>query len=173
MLLLAIFLVGLGLRVHRLGKFPEPNKTADEYAWTWSGMTLLAEGTPRAWSWMPGYPDVPLSHWRGDDYRIVRPWLDHPPLFAAYVGAFTLATGTRDIFAVDLAVTRLAVLPLFAAAFFLFWAIARRYGGDAHALVALAFFAAAPTAVWNGRLVMAEQLMLPVALTGWWALLRF
>src|SRR5689334_4844659 len=59
-LLVAIFLVGLGLRVHHLGTFPERNRTADEYAWTWSGMTLLREGTPRAWSWMPGYGTVPL-----------------------------------------------------------------------------------------------------------------
>ena len=169
----AIFLVGLGLRVHHLGTFPEPNRTADEYAWTWSGMTLVGEGTPRAWSWMPGYGNVPLTHWRGDDYRIVRPWLDHPPAFSAYMGAFMRAAGTRDILAVELGTARLAMLPLFALAFFLFWAIARRQGDEATALVALAFFAAAPAAVWNGRLVMAEELMLPVALAGWWALVRF
>ena len=172
-LLVAIFLVGLGLRLYHLGTFPERNRTADEYAWTWSGMTLLAEGTPRAWSWMPGYGTVPLVHWRNDDYRIVRPWLDHPPLFPLYVGAWMLASGARDILAVELVPMRLAVLPLFAAAFFLFWALARRAGGDALALTALAFWAVAPTAVWNGRLVMAEQLMLPLALAGWWALVRF
>ncbi len=172
-LLVAIFLVGLALRVHHLADYPERNKTADEYAWTWSGMTLVDEGTPRAWSWLPGYGAVPPVHWRGDDYRIVRPWLDHPPLFSLYVGAFMRLMGVRDLFAVELLTMRLSVLPLFAATFFLFWAIARRYGGDAHALVALAFFATAPASVWQGRLVMAEQLMLPVALAGWWALLRW
>ncbi|HEX6837401.1 MAG TPA: hypothetical protein VF334_12565, partial [Polyangia bacterium] len=129
-LLVAIFLVGLGLRVHHLGTFPERNRTADEYAWTWSGMTLLHEGTPRAWSWMPGYGTVPLLHWRGDEYRIVRPWLDHPPLFPVYVGTWMLASGARDILAVELLPMRLSILPLFAASFFLFWAIARRAGGD-------------------------------------------
>ena len=172
-LVVAIFLVGLTLRVHHLGTFPEPNRTADEYAWTWSGMTLLGEGVPRAWSWLPGYSDFNQHTWHGNEYRLVRPWFDHPPLFGLYVGAWMRAAGVRDIWAVELGTARAAMLPLYAATFFLFFAIARRYGGEEQALLALAFFAAAPTAVWNGRLVMAEQMMLPVALAGWWALLRF
>jgi hypothetical protein len=172
-LVVAIFLVGLTLRVHRLGAFPEPNRTADEFAWMWSGMTLLSEGTPRAWSWMPGYGSVPVEHWHGNEYRIVKPWLDHPPLYPLYVGAFLHATGTHDIFAVDLRTARASTMLLFAASFFFFFAVARRYADDATVLVGLAFFAVAPPAVWNGRLVMAEQLMLPLALAGWWALLRY
>src|SRR6185369_14031935 len=142
-------------------------------AWTWSGMTLLDEGVPRAWSWLPGYSDFNQHTWHGNEYRLVRPWFDHPPLFGLYVGAWMRAAGVRDIWAVELGTARAAMLPLYAATFFLFFAIARRYGGEEQALLALAFFAAAPTAVWNGRLVMAEQMMLPVALAGWWALLRF
>jgi hypothetical protein len=172
-LVVVIFLVGLTLRVHRLGQFPEHNRTADEFAWTWSGMTLLSEGAPRAWSWMPGYPEVPIQHWRGNEYRIVKPWFDHPPLYPLYVGAFMHAAGTHSIFAVELSTMRLSTILLFVVAFFLFLAVARRYADDAHVLVALAFWAAAPTAVWNGRLVVAEQLMLPLALFGWWGMLRY
>jgi hypothetical protein len=173
-LLVAIFLVGLGLRLHHLDRFPERNRTADEYAWTWAGMTLWSEGTPRAWSWLPGYPPTtPVVKWRGSDYRIVRPWLDHPPLYPLYVGAFMHAAGVHDPFAVELETMRLSTMLLFAAAFFLFYAVARRYADEAQVLVALGFYTAAPSAVWNGRLVMAEQLMLPLALAGWWALLRF
>ena len=131
LLLVAIFLVGLGLRVHHLDRFPERNRTADEYAWTWSGMTLLSEGTPRAWSWLPGYPATPVVKWRDNDYRIVRPWLDHPPLYSLYVGAFMRLAGVRDIFAVELETMRLSTMLLFPAAFFLFYAVARRYADEA------------------------------------------
>lgn len=172
-LLVAIFLAGALLRLHHLDRFPEPNRTADEFAWTWSGMTLWSEGVPRAWSWLPGYPDAPVQHWRGNEYRIVKPWLDHPPLYPLYVGAFMRAAGTRDIFAVSLETMRLSSLLLWAAAFFLFYAVARRYADAPLVLLASALWATAPPAVWNGRLVMAEQLMLPLALAGWWALLRY
>ncbi len=169
-LVVAIFLVGFGLRVHRLASYPEPHRTADEYAWTWCGMTLLGEGVPRAWSWMPAYGNVPVTVWQGDHYRLVKPWLDHPPLYPLYVGAFMRAVGARDIFAVNLGAARLSNLPLFAATFFLLFAVARRVADEAHALLTLAFYAVAPTAVWNGRLVMAEELMLTLALAGWYAL---
>lgn len=172
-LVVAIFLVGAGLRLHHLTAFPERGRTADEYAWTWCGMTLLNEGAPRSWSWMPAYGDVSTHTWHGAEYRIVKPWFDHPPLYPLYVGAFMRAAGIRQIFFVNDRVMRLSNLPLFAATFFLFFLIARRVADETHALVALAFYAVAPTAVWNGRLVMAEGLMLPLALAGWYALQRY
>lgn len=170
---MATFLVGAGLRLYHLDRFPERNRTADEYAWTWSGMTLLSDGVPRAWSWLNGYPSTPVTEWRGNQYRIVKPWLDHPPLHSLFVGAWMHAAGVHDIFAVELRPMRLSSVALWAAAFFLFFALARRFADEPTALLALAFWAAAPPCVWNGRLVMAEQLMLPLALFGWWALLRF
>jgi hypothetical protein len=172
-LLVTIFLVGALLRLYHLDQFPERNRTADEYAWTWSGMTLLAEGTPRAWSWLGGYPGFPVIKWRGNDYRIVKPWLDHPPLYPIFVGAFMHATGTHDPFAVELLPMRLSTMLLFVISFWLFYLVLKRYEDPTLTLLALAFWSVAPTAVWNGRLVMAEQLMLPLALAGWLALDRW
>ena len=172
-LVVAIFLVAAGLRLHHLTDFPALGRTADEYAWTWSGMTLLNQGMPRSWSWMPAYGNVRVSTWHGADYRIVQPWFDHPPLYPLYVGAFMRAAGFRQIFYISERVMRLSGLPLLAAAFFLFFLVARRVADETHALVALAFWAVAPTAAWNGRLVMAEALILPLALAGWYALQRY
>lgn len=172
-LVVVLFLVGLGLRAHHLGDYPARNATADEYAWTWSGMTLVGEGTPRAWSWLGGYPSTPVTQWRGNPYRIGKPGLDHPPLYPLYVGSFMRAAGVRDIFAVELATMRASSLLLWAATFFLLFACARRVADETVALLTLAFFAVAPPAVWNGRLVMAEQLMVPLALAGHLALGRF
>jgi hypothetical protein len=169
----AIFLVGLLLRLYHLDRFPERNRTADEYAWTWSGMTLLSEGTPRAWSWLPGYRDFPVIKWRGNDYRIVRPWLDHPPLYPIFVGAFIHATGTHDPFSVELLPMRLSTMLLFAISYWLLFLALKRYDDPTLTLLTLALWCVAPTAVWNGRLVMAEQMMLPLALAGWLALSRW
>jgi hypothetical protein len=171
-LAVAIFLAGLTLRGYHLDKFPERNRTADEYAWTWSGMTLLQEGTPRAWSWLPGYSRSEMKHWRNDDYRIVKPWLDHPPLYSIYVGAFMLASGARDIFSVELLPMRLSTMLLFVIGYWLFYIVLKRYDDDWLRLLTLAFYCVAPTAIWNGRLVMAEQIMMPLALFGWLALDR-
>jgi hypothetical protein len=167
-----IFLVGAGLRLYHLDRYPERNRTADEYAWTWSGMTLLTEGTPRAWSWLGGYPTFPVIKWRGDDYRIVKPWLDHPPLYSIYVGTFMLATGTRDPFSVELLPMRLSTMLLFVIAYWLFFLVLKRYDDPSLTLLALALWSVAPPAIWNGRLVMAEQMLVPLALGGWLALDR-
>jgi hypothetical protein len=172
-LLVVIFLVGFALRAYHLDRYPERNLTADEYAWTWSGMTLVGEGVPRAWSWLPGYRNFPVIRWRENQYRIVSPWLDHPPLYPLYVGTFMRAAGVRDIFAVELSTMRRSTLLLYIAAFFLFFACARRIADETVTLLALAFWAVAVPAVFNGRLVMAEQLMLPLALAGYYALLRW
>ena len=80
---------------------------------------------------------------------------------------------TRDIFSVELWQVRSSSLVLFAAAYLLFWGVARRYADAPTVLLALGFWAVSPPAVWNGRLAMAEQLILPLALLGWFALLRY
>jgi hypothetical protein len=173
-LVVAIFLVGAALRLHHLTDFPERGRSADEYAWTWCGMTLLNEGVPRSWSWMPAYGGAfPVQTWHGAEYRIVKPWFDHPPLYPLYVGAFVRAAGMRQIFFVTERAMRMSSLPLFAATCFFLFLVARRMADATHATLALAFYAVAPVAVWNGRMAMAEALMLPVALAGWYALQRY
>lgn len=170
--LVAIFVLAMGLRAHHFADYPRPNQTADEYAWTWAGMTLLETGVPRSWSWLPGYPDAQMITWRGHEYRMVQPWLDHPPLFALAMGAWMRAFKYRDPLRVNLSAMRVPMLWLFAAQFWLLAALLSRMGDRRLMLLTLLVLAVCPLSVFNGRLVVAESLFVPLHLALYWAILR-
>ena len=171
--LITIFVIALGLRAWHFAEYPRHNQTADEYAWTWSGMELLGpHHVPRAWSWLPPYSDTQMLSWRGSEYRMVRPWLDHPPLYSIYEGAWMRMLGYRDIKWVDLRAMRAANLPLFTIAFWLLAAVLSRLCDRRMMLVTMAVFALCPLAVFNQRLVVAENLFIPIHLAMLLLLLR-
>jgi hypothetical protein len=161
----ALFVLFLGIRAYHLDRAPAHNATVDEYAWTWSGMTLLQRGVPRAWSDLGAYAHRRKRiDWRGHDYRIVEPWLDHPPLYSLYAGGVMLAFGYREMFDVDLWYMRLGSLPLSAASFVLLALILQRLLAPAEALLSLLFYAVLPPIVLHQRLVVSENLFVPLTL---------
>ncbi|MBI4818440.1 MAG: glycosyltransferase family 39 protein [Deltaproteobacteria bacterium] len=163
-IVLSLLLLGLGLRAHNLGVSPPFNETADEMAWTWSGMSLLSEGTPRAWSHLPAYGNIPLTEWRGYTYPIVSPWLDHPPLYSLWVGAYELLFDTQDPFSMDLFAARQSSLVLFVLTFFLAHQLFRRTLEPHTSLLALIALVTLPLAVASHRLVVSENLLTPIFL---------
>src|SRR5262249_29825795 len=117
--------------------------------------------------------DFPVIKWRGRPYRIVKPYLDHPPLFSAFMGLWMTLLGFHDIFAVDLFKMRVASLLLFAATFWLLWLVLRRYLDENRALLSLALFATSPLAVIDGRLVISENFFLGLYLGAYYLLLLY
>ncbi len=81
------------LRFHNYAQFPAHDATADEKAWTWLGASLLTEGQPTSWSLFKSYADKYVYQYLGDDITLVRPALDHPPLFSFIPGVFHLMSG--------------------------------------------------------------------------------
>jgi len=158
-----IILLGIAVRLIHLDTVPAHNATADEYAWTWSGMTLLTEGAPRSWSWLKPYRNAKVTQWKGNPYRLVQPWFDHPPVYSLLMGAWMLPEG-RDIFKVSLFRMRLMSLLLFTISSILLASILLRLLSLRVALVALAAFAVAPPVVFHTKLVISENLLLPVFL---------
>ena len=171
--LITIFVIALGLRSYHLSSYPKPNQTADEYAWTWAGLTLVTTGVPRSWSWLGPYPAPEVKHWRGHEYRMVRPWLDHPPLFPLAMGAWMRSLGYKDPFWVDLWTMRVASLLLFVVTFWLLAAVLTRLTDRRTLLLTLIIYAVSPLAVFNARLVVAEHLFVPIHLALLWAVLRY
>jgi 4-amino-4-deoxy-L-arabinose transferase-like glycosyltransferase len=170
----AIFAVFLGIRMYHLDLVPHRGACADEFAWTWSGVTLLQTGEPYAWSWLLAYP-TPLSeitYWRGDNYRIVHPWLDHPPLYSMYVGAWMLGLGHRDMFDVDLQSMRLTQIPLSTLSFVLLTLLLGELLSSSEVLLALLFYSVLPPIVLHQRLVVSENLFVPFMLFASWLILR-
>ena len=162
-----IFALFMGVRIYHLDTVPAHNDTTDEYAWTWSGMTLLQTGTPRAWSNLRAYaPHHKRLKWRDHKYNMVEPWLDHPPIYSLYAGGWIMAWGHRDIFDVDLWQMRTGTLPLAALSFICLAAFLRRYLTPAAVLLSLLFYALLPLIVWQHKLVVSENLFVPLTLVG-------
>jgi len=164
---------GTKARLHHIDSFPRPNQTADEFAWTWAGITMLTEGAPRSWSWLDAYGDFPVITWRGAPFRLVTPWLDHPPLFALLQGTWMVLRGYRDIEHVDLTVMREMSVLLFMLAYLVLWRVARTLLDRLGAVITLLIYATSSTVVMNSRLVISENLVTPLLLLGHLALLRW
>ncbi len=173
LVIVLLLAVGFAVRARALATMPVPNETVDEYAWTWAGMTILQEHTPRSWSYLAGYPTHVQLMWRGHEYHIVRPWLDHPPLFAVVMGGWMLAAGYHDIFGVDLAWMRWLSIWLFVGNFLALLALARRYFPTDAVLLGLCCFALAPLAVVNQKLVVSENFFVLVWMLTQLAVLRY
>lgn len=161
---LLILALGLSLRLFQFDTVPEPYATADEYAWTWSGMTLLSDGTPKAWSWFDSYTDTPTIAWHGAQFRIVSPWLDHPPLYSLFMGAWMRLGGYRNMFDAELRYMRVSSILLYIVTFALLAHLFLRTMDRPAATAALVAYSILPTIVIQSRLVLSENLLVVIAL---------
>src|SRR3989344_4504981 len=105
--LFIIALFGLWLRFINYDKIPGFGVTQDEFAYTWAGMSLIKTGVPIAWSWMPSYTNRVLVSYFGNDYPMVSPWLDAPPLYSILSGSVALIFGEKEFDQVRLSTIRL------------------------------------------------------------------
>jgi 4-amino-4-deoxy-L-arabinose transferase-like glycosyltransferase len=162
-----LFVSCISIRWHHLDKAPAHNDTTDEYAWTWSGMTLIKDGVPIGWSNLSAYKRKrEVVYWRDHKYNIVKPYLDHPPLYSLYAGAWIMAWGHRDMYDVDLWQMRTGTIPLAALSFILLTLVLRRLLSPAEVLTGLLFYSVMPLVVWHQRLVVSENMFVPMTLAG-------
>ncbi len=138
------------------------NINNDEFEWGWAGQSLLLNGHPSSWSYLSGYAPGggvmanPVTHallpWQPR-------WVDHPPLFAAVVGAFAVAAGETSPSAVSLSVIRLVPVLCSVVCVGLLYLLVRRHLGWPVAAVAATLLAFTPVAVTASALVEAEWLL--------------
>src|SRR3989344_4347224 len=105
-LLFLIVLLGFLLRNHSLYTWPREGATFDEYAWTWLGINLIQKQTPISWSSQPQYTNREHLIYRKAAFFLVKPYLEHPPLFGLVAGTFALFNGARDMYDIDLKTIR-------------------------------------------------------------------
>jgi 4-amino-4-deoxy-L-arabinose transferase-like glycosyltransferase len=157
-----VALLGAALAVRLLTYQALPhNVNNDEFEWSWAGQSLLLHGHPSSWSYLAGYPPPkvmanPVTHallpWQPR-------WVDHPPLFAALVGVFTLVAGETSPGSVSLTVIRLVPVLCSVVCVALLYMVVRRRLGAAVAVVAAALLAFTPVAIRASALVEAEWLL--------------
>lgn len=90
------------IRVRDYGRYPFAGH-ADELNYGWSGISLIQDGKPFGWSYHSAYP----KEWvfydgvvdKNDPIsvggRMVRPWLDEPPLFSLMAGGVAHLYGDK------------------------------------------------------------------------------
>lgn len=159
-----ITLLGAAFRLYHYDTIPPHHWTPDEYAFAWSGMSLLRDHVPTGWSWLPAYGSVPRVEWQGDFYKLVTPWLDHPPLFSLLPGAAALAGGALHYFDCTLSIIRIPSLILGIASLPLLYVLSLRIGNTTIAMIASLIYALNPNTIFLSRLAVAENLIVVLSL---------
>lgn len=168
-----IVLISYFLRVHNLNTWPRKGATFDEYAWTWQGINLIKKGVPISWSPHPQYKDKKLVIYQETAFYIVKPYLEHPPLFGLIAGSYAILGGVDDMYKLNIENIRgLALLLGVLSVFILFVLLAELYDRKVATLGAL-LYATVPSVVVGSRLVQNENFFIPLWLFSLYLIAKF
>lgn len=156
-----VILLAFFLRSWRYWEFPNIQETADEYAWTWLGASILVDGQPTSWSYFSAYGEGNYIYQQGPLHApLVRPAVDHPPLFGFIPGLAHILSTSDWKSLPEHRVIRVPMLYLgtLAVALFAYWTslvLERKWS-----LVATLIYAVVPLFVFSSRLVVSENVLI-------------
>jgi Dolichyl-phosphate-mannose-protein mannosyltransferase len=154
----AVVLVAAFLRGRGYAQSPPLN--ADEYDWAWTGLSLLQRHVPTGWTGLwDAYGHWQLFDWQGNEYALVTPYLDHPPLFSLVVGGVAWIAGERTLTDVSLSVIRLVPIGLSLLVLVLAYRLAQATVGTWAARIAILLLAFSPATITLARLTESEALL--------------
>lgn len=168
-----ILLLGLFLRHDRFRTIPREGATFDEFAWTWLGINLIQKHEPISWSPQPQYKNIKEIRYQGAQFLIVKPYLEHPPLFGIVAGGFALTNGVKDMYDVTLAKIRPLSLILGGFSILMIFLLANEIYGREVALISSLLYATAPTIVIGSRIVQNENFLIPFWLLSLYLILKY
>lgn len=164
---LAIFLLGVGLRLWKYPFYPLA-ANAEEYIFVWHGLSLLEKGVPITWSDLPVYQKDHI-YWQGMarnlsgrgelGVRLINPWLDQPPLFSLLVGSFYKLYNPENFTIISTYIIRVPALLISFLSLIMVYFVAKKLFGSSVALLSLLVYATIPTIVFGSRMVVPENLI--------------
>lgn len=167
LLLLLTFFLSFGLRVWKYPFYPL-TANAEEYFSVWHGLSLIEKGVPIAWSDLPVYEKKHIF-WEGvvKNYsgrgtigvRLIKPWLDEPPLFSLIVGGISKLYRSENFTIVSPYIIRIPSLLFSFVCLLLLYFIAKILFGRWTALLSLLIYGTIPTVVFGSRLAVAENMI--------------
>lgn len=157
-----IVIFGLLLRSYNYSVWPRLGATFDEYAWTWQGMNLIQQGMPISWSPHPQYEVSTDIIYQKTHFRVVTPFLEHPPVFGIIAGAYALLSGAKDMYNVSIQQIRPLALLLGTVSIILVYVLVRNLYDQKTALISAVLYATIPTLVIGSRIVQNENFLIPV-----------
>lgn len=160
-LLIGVLVLGFLLRLNNLYTWPRLGATFDEYAWTWQGISLIKTGVPTSWSPHPQYKNAKDIIYQKTHFRIVTPYLEHPPLFGLIAGSFALLNGVKDMY--DLTIRDIRPLALILGTFsiFMIYLLSKDLFGPGVGLLSSLLYATIPTIAVGSRVVQNENFLIP------------
>lgn len=164
-ILIAILLAGGLLRQHNLSVWPREGATFDEFAWTFQGISIITNGVPVSWSPHAAYTNkTEYFNPQGARFTLVKPYLEHPPLFGIVAGAFAKLQGIETFDDVTIAKIRPLALIMGLVSILAVFLLANAVYGNGVGLIASGVYAMLPTVVIGSRLVQNENFFIPLFL---------
>lgn len=171
--MVVVLLLGFLLRYDEFRTIPRHGATFDEFAWTWQGISLIQEGIPISWSPQPQYSNKEEIRYQGAAFLIVKPYLEHPPLFGLTVGSFALLNGVKDMYDVTLAKIRPLALGLGILGILGIFILAKEIYGNSTAFLASLLYATIPTITIGSRIIQNENFLIPFWLTSLFLIIKY
>ncbi len=171
--ILFILALGFYVRFVNYSVWPREGATFDEYAWPWLGMSLIQQGVPSSWSPHSQYENYEAIIYRKAPFRIVKPYLEHPPLFGLISGGYALLSGAKNMFdSAYINPKSLRKLSLFfgTTSILLIYLFVQKIYNRKMAVISSLLYATVPTTAVGSRLLQNENFMIPVWLFVLWML---
>ncbi|MEA2056924.1 MAG: glycosyltransferase family 39 protein [Patescibacteria group bacterium] len=162
-ILITLLILGFVLRFYRYSYFPVIGETADESAWAMLGASLIQDQEPMAWSHFGAY--VEHGAVVDEDSHLVKPSLDHPPLFSLIPG-IVHALQQRPIDQPSIKAVRFPMIILGVINIYLLYVLANKIFKKNKLAVyfSTAIYTMAPIFVFSSRLVLAENWLITLIL---------
>ncbi len=173
LLLILVIVLGYLLRSHDLYTWPRTGATFDEYAWTWQGMNLIQSGAPISWSPHPQYKNAKDVFYNKVHFRLVTPYLEHPPLFGLVAGSYAIFNGVHNMS--DLTVNHVRGLSLILGilSIFIIYLFASEIYGYKIGLLSAFIYSIVPTIAVGSRIVQNENFFIPFFLLSLFLISKF
>ncbi len=173
LLLLAILALGLMLRTNNLYTWPRLGATFDEYAWTWQGMNIIQKGVPISWSPHPQYKNAKDIIYQRTHFRIVTPFLEHPPIFGLVAGSFAIINGADDMYHLTIENIRPLAVILGLLSILMVFLLTSEVYDKKTGLIASLIYTIIPTIAVGSRIVQNENFFIPFWLLSLWLIVKY
>lgn len=173
-IILGIVFLALTLRKKDYPQIPIPGQSVDEYSYSWVGLSLIKTGMPIGISGLAGYQyrydtyiniDRFMQFIPSDPLSINYPWMDHPPLLGLITGGYAYLQGA-NVFEDTVAtfirkpivlISTLSVLLVMVYCWINYDFLTAIFSGLA--------YGTAPLIVLSGRMIQAENAIIPCILS--------
>lgn len=174
-----IFGFSMLLRIWKYEQIPYQTD-GDEMAYVFAGQSLVDFGEPISWSSFT-YPQKQVYRhvvvgnkdlYSSGEYTLVRPWFDHPYLLPIIQGWTSQLFGYHFYSVPPSLIIRLPMLLLVAATLALTFAISRHLFGTTGGYFSLALMGFTPSLSFGQRMVVGDNLFIPLMLAALYCVLK-